>query len=252
MASERRPLTAHARLGCAAMPLVLLTPVGLDADSWQWCGLPDDAHRHLWPGHGDRPLADTPPDIAALADEVAASYDGALDLVGVSLGGMVAQHVAIRHPERVRSMFAACTTPKGDPETMAQRAKIAREDMPAAIEEAMPRWFTPAFLETRDPAIAYSRRTLQALNPEAFAQVWEAIAMHDALDELPKVRARTTVLAGRQDVSSPPEQGEAIASRIRNARLVVLDGPHMLHLEDGAAFGAEVRDHLARLGQPAR
>jgi len=229
------------------MPLVLLTPVGLDADCWQWCGLPDDAHRHHWPGHGDRRLADTPPDIAALADEVAASYDGGLDLVGVSLGGMVAQHVAIRHPDRVRSMFAACTIPKGDPETMAQRAKIAREDMPAAIEEAMPRWFTPGFLKTQDPAIAYSQRTLEALNPEAFAQVWEAIATHDALDDLPKVRARTTVLAGRQDASATPELGEAIASRVPHARLVVLDGPHMLHLEDGRAFGAEVRDHLARL-----
>ena len=229
------------------MPTVLLTPVGLDAACWQWSDLPTDAHRHVWPGHGDRALADTPPDITALADEVAATYDGELDLVGVSLGGMVAQHVAIRHPDRVRSLFAACTTGQGNPETMAERAKIAREDMPAAIEEALPRWFTPAFLETDHPAIAYSRRTLGALNPEAFAQVWEAIATHDALEQLPMVSARTTVLAGRQDASSPPEHGEAIASRILNSRLVVLDGPHMLHLEDGSAFGAEVRDHLARL-----
>ena len=230
------------------MPVVLLTPVGLDADSWDWCGPPSGAERHVWPGHGDRPLAATPPDIAALADEVAATYDGMLDLVGVSLGGMVAQHVAIRHPDRVRSMFAACTTGQGNPETMAQRARIAREDMPAAIEEAMPRWFTPGFLERGHPAIDYSRRTLGALDPEAFAQVWEAIAGHDALDALAGVRARTTVLAGRQDASSRPELGEAIASRVPGARLVVLDGPHMLHLEDGPAFGAEVRDHLARIG----
>jgi pimeloyl-ACP methyl ester carboxylesterase len=229
------------------LPVVLLTPVGLDAECWQWCDLPE-AHRHVWPGHGDRPLADTAPDIRALADEVAAAYDGDLDLVGVSLGGMVAQHVAIRHPERVRSLFAACTTGKGDPETMAQRAKIAREDMPAAIEEAMPRWFTPDFLERGHPAIDYSRRTLQALEPEAFAQVWDAIATHDALDSLASVRAPTTVLAGRQDASAPPEHAEAIASRVPGARLVVLDGPHMLHLQDGPAFGAEVRDHLARLG----
>jgi 3-oxoadipate enol-lactonase len=229
------------------VPVVLLTPVGLDADCWQWCDLPADAHRHVWPGHGDRALADAPPDITALADEVAATHDGELDLVGVSLGGMVAQHVAIRHPDRVRSLFAACTTGQGNPETMAQRAKIAREDMPTAIDEAMPRWFTPAFLERGHPAIDYSRRTLGALDPEAFAQVWEAIATHDALAALPGVSARTTVLAGRQDASSPPEHAEAIASRIPDARLVVLDGPHMLHLEDGPAFAAEVRDHLARL-----
>jgi pimeloyl-ACP methyl ester carboxylesterase len=148
----------------------------------------------------------------------------------------------------VRSLLAACTTGKGDPETMAQRARIAREDMPAAIEEAMPRWFTPGFLEQGHPAIDYSRRTLGALDPEAFAQVWDAIAGHDALDSLGEVRAVTTVLAGRQDASSPPEQGEAIASRVPGARLVVLDGPHMLHLESGPAFGAELRAHLARIG----
>ena len=235
------------------MPAVLLTPVGLDGDCWQWCDLPGDAHRHVWPGHGDRPLADTPPDIAALADEVAASYDGALDLVGVSLGGMVAQHVAIRHPGRVRSLFAACTTGQGNPETMAERAKIAREDMPAAIEEAMPRWFTPAFLETEHPAIAYSRRTLEALNPEAFAQVWEAIATHDALDELPKVSARTTVLAGRQDASSPPEHGRGDrVARSRTRGSSCSTGRTCCTSRTGAAFGAEVRDHLARASDELR
>lgn len=231
------------------MPIVLLTPVGLDAACWDWCEPPAEAERHVWPGHGERPLADTPPDMASLADEIAATYDGALDLIGCSLGGMVAQHVAIRHPDRVRSVFAACTTSKGDPDAMTERAKHAREDMPGSIETALTRWFTPAFLAEQpdDPAIAYSRRTLEALNPEAYAQVWEAIGGHDATAGLPGIGAHFTVLAGRQDVSTTPEQGETIAAAVPDARLVVLDGPHMLFLEDGPAFGAEVHDHLARV-----
>ena len=231
------------------MPVVLLTPVGLDAACWDLCDPPSGAERHEWPGHGQRPLADTPPDMASLADEVAATYDGRLDVIGVSLGGMVAQRLAIRHPERVRSVLAACTTGKGDPDTMAERARSAREDMPGAIASALTRWFTAEFLAEQPdhPAITYSRRTLEALDPEAYAQVWEAIATHDALAELPTVRAHFTCLAGRQDVSSPPEQAEAIASAVPGARLVVLNGPHMLFLEDGPAFGAEVRDHLARV-----
>ena len=229
------------------MPVVLLTPVGLDAACWDWCDPPPDAERHLWPGHGERPLADAPPDMASLADEVASTYDGDLDLIGCSLGGMVAQHLAIRHPERVRSVFAACTTSKGDPEAMAERAKNAREDMPGSIETALARWFTPEFLSGDHPAVTYSRRTLGALDAEAYAQVWEAIATHDATHGLPDISARFTVLAGRQDVSTTPEQGETIAAAVPGARLVVLDGPHMLFLEDGPAFAAEVRDHLARV-----
>ena len=230
------------------MTAVLLTPVGLDADCWAWCVLPADAERHVWPGHGDRPLADTPPDMASLADEVAATYDGPLDLIGSSLGGMVAQHVAIRHPDRVRSVFAACTIPKGDPEVMAERATNAREDMPRSIETALQRWFTPDFLARADhPSVAYSRRTLERLDPEAYAQTWEAIAGHDATGGLPGITAPTTVLAGRQDISSPPELGEQIAAGIPGARLVVLNGPHMLFMENGPAFAAELRDHLARV-----
>ena len=231
------------------MPVVLLTPVGLDAGCWDWCDPPAGAVRHVWPGHGDRPLADAPPDMASLADEVVASHDGDLDLIGVSLGGMVAQHAAIRHPDRVRSVFAACTIPQGDPDAMAERATGAREDMAGSIETALGRWFTPEFLaqESDHPVIAYSRRTLEALDPEAYAQAWEAIAGHDATGGLAQIAAPFTVLAGRQDVSSPPEKAEAIAAAVPNARLVVLDGPHMLFMEDGPAFAAEVRDHLARV-----
>jgi pimeloyl-ACP methyl ester carboxylesterase len=186
--------------------------------------------------------------MASLADEVVERYDGPLDLVGVSLGGMVAQRAAIRHPERVRSVLAACTIPAGDPDVMGERARGAREDMPGSIETALTRWFTPDFLAQADhPVVAYSRRTLERLDPEAYAQAWEAIAAHDATAELGSVRAFTTVLAGRDDVSAPPEKGEAIAAAVPGARLVVLAGPHMLFMQDGPAFAAEVRDHLARV-----
>src|SRR4051812_34703349 len=131
------------------MPVVLLSPVGLDAGCWEWCDPPPGAERHVWPGHGERPVADVAPDMASLGDEVAATYDGPLDVVGCSLGGMVAQHVAIRHPDRVRSVFAACTTSQGDPAVMAERARDAREDMRGAIEAALERWFTPEFREQR-------------------------------------------------------------------------------------------------------
>ena len=105
------------------MTLVLLTPIGLDAGCWEELSLPGgDIVRHVFPGSGDRPRAATRPTMASLADEVAASNDDPLDVAGCSLGGMVALNVAVRHPDRVRSPFVACTGASADPKVMEQRA----------------------------------------------------------------------------------------------------------------------------------
>ena len=83
---------------------VLLHPVALDVECWNACGLKGE--RFEYPGNGDRPL---PPSgtytLEELADEVAANYAGPLDLVGVSMGCTVAEYTALRHPDRVRSLF---------------------------------------------------------------------------------------------------------------------------------------------------
>ena len=73
------------------MTLVLLAPVGLDAGTWELCDLPaGDVARHELPGFGARARAARTPTMASLADEVAGAHDGPLDLVGVSMGGVVA------------------------------------------------------------------------------------------------------------------------------------------------------------------
>ncbi|HEY7793879.1 MAG TPA: alpha/beta fold hydrolase, partial [Gaiellaceae bacterium] len=79
--------------------LVLLAPIGLDAGSWADVDLADLAPVcHELPGFGARPRAPEQPTMASLADEVVACYEGPLVLVGVSMGSMVAQNVAVRHP----------------------------------------------------------------------------------------------------------------------------------------------------------
>jgi pimeloyl-ACP methyl ester carboxylesterase len=188
--------------------------------------------------------------MAALADEVAAAHQGTLDVVGVSMGGMVAQHLAIRHPDRVRSALVACTGAFADPAVMAGRARAAeRGAMAGVLDDTLERWFTPEF-RTRtpepDPA-AYARRTLLGLDPSAFADGWRAIATHDARPGLAGVSARVTCVAGRDDAAASLERVSQIADAVPGARLTVLDGPHMIHLEQPQAFSAAVREHLDRV-----
>ena len=238
------------------MPLILLTPVGLDRRAWEFGDLLElpAAVAHEFPGFVPRARARVTPTMASLAAEVADSYDGPLDLVGVSMGGMVAQHVGIRYPDRVRSAVIACTGPDVDPGTMVDRARAAREvGMEGILGETMARWFTPPALarQPEHPGVSYAREALRGLDPESFADGWSAIATHDARAGLPSVRARVTVVAGLDDIAAPVDRCAAIANLIPGARLVTLPGPHMLPLEQGAVFSGAVRRHLTELGAPA-
>jgi 3-oxoadipate enol-lactonase len=233
------------------VPLVLLTPIGLDASCWGRVELPAvDSVKHVFPGFGGRPRAASPPTMASLADEVAATDAGPLDLVGVSLGGMVSQHVTLRHPDRVRSLLVACTGAAADPATMAQRAADAeRLGMAGVLDVTLERWFTPAARElSGHPGVAYARRTLLALAPVCFADGWRAIGGHDGVARLGEIAVPTTALAGSADSASPVERTRVIADAVPGARFVVLDGPHMMPLERPAEFGAAVAEHLRWAG----
>jgi 3-oxoadipate enol-lactonase len=167
----------------------------------------------------------------------------------------VAMHLALAHPDRVRSLVLACTTPRGDAQVMEARAE-ATEARGAAgmLEDTMTRWFTAGVLE-RDPdapPLAYARERLLAMDPGALADTWRAIARHDVLDRLGEIRVPVTCIAGRQDRSTPLPVMQDLAARLPDARLVEMDAPHMAFLERPREFAAAVREHLAWAQDRAR
>jgi 3-oxoadipate enol-lactonase len=228
--------------------LVLLTPIGLDDGCWREVELPPvDLVTHMFPGFGGRPRLACAPDMAQLADEVVESYEGPLDLVGVSMGGMVAQNIAVRHPGRVNSLLTACTGAVSDPATMLDRAAtVESAGMAGVLDTTLERWFTAEALSRRPQpgGVGYARDTLLALDPGAFADGWRAIATHDVRGGLPGVRVRTTCIAGDADAASPVARGEEIARLVPNCRFVILPGPHMMHLENPEGFAATLVAHL--------
>lgn len=235
-----------------SVTLVLLPPVGLDEHCWDWLGLPAPAVRHVYPGFGSRPPGDLPADLDTWADEVAGLYGGEpLDLVGISMGSMVAQHLAVRHPDRVNSLLLACTGGSADPATALARAAAAEADgMAATLDATLPRWFTAGALASgpEHPGVGYARATLLALDPASWAAGWRAIARHDVLAALGAVTAPTTCIAARSDRSAPPDRVRELAAAIPGARLEILDGPHMIHLENPAAFSVALAAHLETRG----
>jgi pimeloyl-ACP methyl ester carboxylesterase len=231
-----------------AMTVVFMAPVGNDAGAWWQVAAAQRGTRHEFPGFG-RPRADAPPTMASLADEVAAAYAPPLHLIGVSMGGMVALNVAVRHPDRVGSVLVACTGAAVDPAVMHERARAAlRDGMEGVLDTTLERWFTPAAVSQSPahPGVQYARATLRSLDPASFADGWRAIATHDVRERLAELSMPITAAAGSLDQASPLARSEEIAARAPRARLVIVDGaPHMAHLECPARLSEVVDDHLS-------
>lgn len=234
------------------MTVCLLAPIGLDHDAWQWLWL--DGHptiAHDLPGFGGRARQPERATMSDWVDDVARAVEvagtGPMDVIGCSLGGMVAMNLAIRAPELVRSLVLACTGASADTPSMLQRAaKVEEGGMHAVLDETLQRWFSPEALATVPElaCVAYARDTLLALEPGAFADGWRVISGHDVIGQLGAIKVPTTCVAGQCDRAAPIERMQVIAEAIPGARLVTIPGPHMLFLEEAAIFGKVVTEHF--------
>jgi hypothetical protein len=154
-------------------------------------------------------------------------------LVGLSLGEMVAQHVALRYPALTASLVLICTKPSADAATMLGRAEdTERRGMAASVEAMLRRWFTAAALaDPGHPGVCYARSRLLRDDPAAVAGCWHSMAGHDLRQDLRRVMRPITVVAGRADATSSPAADEEFAALFPLARLDVREGPHLLCLE---------------------
>jgi len=248
--------------------LVLLHPAGLDHTAMRPLAEAMAASHRVVSvdlrGHGLSPdcapgtrLADLAGDVASV---IALAAGGRAAVLGVSLGGMVAQALALAHPQAVSALLlCGCTGTFADelrPMLRERGAAALRGGMAAVLDATLQRWFTPAALaHGASGAVAAVRARLLADRPANWAATWDAIAGHDALPTLGEVAVPTLVLAGERDAATPVPATQALAGAIPGARWTMLEGaPHMMQLECPGAFHAAVAAFLreAAPAAPAR
>ena len=242
-------------------PPLLLVP-GLGAGTWLWTRVRATLARHfslVMPelrggGRSDKPDARyTVPgfaaDLVALLDALGVERTHVL---GASLGGFVAQHLAATHPERVDRLILVGTAvggqnqlgPSGDvlARTIRPRGRSRRE----RLEDAYALYFTDAFREAHPEALdAITDWRLEHPQPEAayYRQLLAGNA-YDGAALTPRIQAPTLICAGEADEVVPVENAEALSRLIPHAEVQLFPGRHLFFFESNGAFSEAVTGFL--------
>ena len=202
------------------------------------------------PGYGDSPgRIGTLPTVAATAAEwISQLGPGAVDVVGLSFGGMVAQHLALDHPGLVRTLALLDTSPAfgmdgvtTKEQWLDSRVAPLRDDTTPAerLERVVAGLVGPdCSRDVRETALA----SMRAVPAQSLDAACHALVDHDTRDRLHEIAVPTLVMVGAEDSETPPSYARAIASRVDGARLVeVPRAGHLLNLEAPGRVNDELR-----------
>ena len=235
-----------------APPVLLLHSLGTDHRVWDpQAERLSGFFRVLRPdlrGHGDSAVTSGPYTIDGMARDVLAALDALgirrLPVVGLSIGGLIAQALAALAPDRVAALALVDTALAIPPaELWHERAATVRAKGIAAIADGvLARWLTPAAPMEARLAL---RELLLATHPEGYAGAAEAIATADLSATTRRLRCPTLVLVGDQDEATPQTSAEALRDAIPGSQLRLIAGAaHIPTVEQPEAVTAALLDLL--------
>ncbi len=236
------------------VPLVLVMGMGGSCQGWLPLQVPDFSQQHhtLIFDHRGVGGSEDPGgafDTAQMADDMAGLFDAlgieCADVLGVFMGGMVAQELALRHPQRVDRLVLVGTWARPDAKRrllLEQWRDLARSGVSTEmlVRERLLWTLQDDTLEQGDlieAMVQFFARDGAPLSADVFARQCDACLRHDSADRLRQIRARTLVVCGRQDALTPPKFHRELADEIPGAQLVTITyGAHLVMAESAENF----------------
>jgi len=230
-----------------APALLLLHALGVSLEMWDEQTKALASHYEIIRfdarGHGKSTIGGPPEaTMELLASDALAVMDACgvdrAHVCGLSLGGMVAMHIASRSPERVLKAVLCNTTAYMPPrETWEARIQTAlTQGVEPLIEGILGRWFTADYHQAHPERVDKIRSLLRQASPAGFAACCAAIRDMDQRETIRRIRAETLVIGGSKDIGTTPAQAQLIASSIAGARLMILEAAHLSNIEWEEAF----------------
>ena len=172
--------------------------------------------------------------------------------VGLSMGGMIGQTLALKAPELFLSLSLCDTSSRIPAEAKPlwqDRIKTAEtQGMEPLVEPTIGRWFTAPFREKRKDIVDRVRTMIRATPPRGYAGCCHAIAALDLTDKLPAIKLPTLIVVGEDDQGTPVAASQAIQSKIAGSQLEILkSASHLSNMEQPDAFTKALTGFLARV-----
>src|SRR5690606_28031867 len=205
-------------------------------------------------GHGRSQIPSEPLSLSELAADAARIIDELADhpviWVGLSMGGLIGQELAISHPGKIAGLVLANTTSHYAPdarESLGERiSAVDAHGLSAVSTNAMSLFFSPAFREQQAATVSRFQRLLEATDPEGYVGCAAALCEADTRNRLSKIRVPTLVIGCDRDESAPRAMLETLTRGIPNARSVMLENcAHLSAVEQPEAFAELVSTFVA-------
>lgn len=245
-------------------PLLLIMGLGSDLTSWI-LQIPDFSKKYQViafdnRGVGRTDAPDMPYSIAMMADDTIGLLDALgierAHILGLSMGGMIAQELALKYPRRVKRLVLAATAAgpyAWGMHLLGSMLRLAQEGVaPETLTSLRVSWlFTDKFFE--NPALVRTVIDTMLANPHpqpvhAYARQFAAANEHDTRRRIGQITAPTLVIVGRKDILLPVKMSEELAAGIPSSELVVLEGGgHGFLVEIAGKFNQAVMDFLAKV-----
>ncbi len=204
-------------------------------------------------GHGNTDAPSGSYTLELLAEDAIGLLD-ALDMdrvafVGLSMGGMIGQCLALNYPHRLKSLVlcdtASVIPAEAQPVWQERLDKVSTNGMEAVYEETLERWFTPAFLRREPPMVKLIREQILATSVAGYAGCAEAIRRLNYLDQISRIKTPTLIMVGEDDPGTPVSAAKAMYERILGSNLVILPSArHLSNVEQSEDFNAALLKFL--------
>jgi 3-oxoadipate enol-lactonase len=204
-------------------------------------------------GHGESSAPAGAYTLEQLAADALALAD-ALDIdrfhwVGLSMGGMIGQCLALDHPDRLASLClcdTAATVGADAQPVWDERIAAAKKDGPQAlVQGTLERWFTPAYLQPEGPHVSEIRDQFLSTPVDGFIGCSEAIRRLDYLERLGEITLTTLIMVGEDDPGTPVAASQMMHERIPDSRMVVIpSAAHLSNIEQADIFNGHLLDFL--------